>query len=78
MPADITTLQNRLVALNEMIASGTRSTTLGDQTITFNTTASLITARDDLVKQIAAEGVASGTSTARPRQTYAFYTGRGF
>ena len=60
--------------LNAAIASGVRSTTLGGQTVIFNTGESLIKMRDDLVKQLAAQTAA----TARPRQSYAFYAGRGY
>lgn len=60
--------------LNAAIASGTRSVTLGGQTVTYNTTASLIEARNDLQKQLAAE---SGTSP-RPRTRQMIYGGRGF
>lgn len=60
--------------LNAAIASGARSVTLGGQTVIYNTTESLIKARDDLVKQLpAAPGI-----TPRPRQTYAYYGGRGY
>lgn len=61
--------------LNAAIASGVRSTTLGGQTVTFNTTDSLIKARNDMVAQLAAQ---TSTATARPRQSYAFYAGRGY
>lgn len=58
--------------LNAAIASGVRSVTLGGQTVTYSTVDALIKARDDLVKQIN-QGVAQ-----RPRQSYAFYAGRGY
>ena len=60
--------------LNAAIASGVRSTTLGGQTVVFNTTDSLIKARDDMKTQLTAQNAA----TARPRQSYAFYAGRGY
>lgn len=60
--------------LNAAIASGTRSVTLGGQTITYNTTASLIAARDDLVKQLQA----LNRTTRRYRQTLAYQNGRGY
>lgn len=59
--------------LNAAIASGARSVTLGGQTVVYNTSDSLIKARDDLVKQLAAQNTAQ-----RPRQSYAFYAGRGY
>jgi hypothetical protein len=61
--------------LNAAIASGVRSTTLGGQTVIFNTGESLIKMRDDLVKQLAAQTAATAQ---RPRQSYAFYAGRGY
>ena len=60
--------------LNAAIASGVRSVTLGGQTVIYNTTESLIKARNDLLAQQAAEAAA----TRRPRQSYAFYAGRGY
>lgn len=60
--------------LNAAIASGVRSTTLGGQTVLFNTTESLIKARNDLAAQLAAQTNAA----RRPRQSYAFYSGRGY
>lgn len=58
--------------LNAAIASGVRSTTLGGQTVIFNTTESLIKARNDLANQLAAQ------SASRPRQNYAYYGGRDY
>lgn len=60
--------------LNAAIASGVRSTTLGGQTVTFNTTDSLIKARNDMVAQLAAQT----SIVTRHRQSYAFYAGRGY
>ncbi len=65
--------QSDIDNLNAAIASGTRSVTLGGQTIIFNTTESLIKARDDLLKQQAAT-----SGNRRPRQTYAYLAGRGY
>lgn len=65
--------QTDIDSLNAAIASGARSVTLGGQTITYNTTASLIQARDDLLKQLKKQ-----TATKRrSRQTYLFQDGRG-
>ena len=61
-------------SLNAAIAAGTRSVTLGSQTIVYNTTASLIQARDNLRKELAAQNRA----TRRARQTYAYQNGRGY
>lgn len=58
--------------LNAAIAAGVRSVTVGGQTVIYGTSESLIKARDDLKNQLAAQ------STARPRQSYAFYAGRGY
>lgn len=66
--------QSDIDNLNAAIASGTRSVTLGGQTIIFNTTESLIKARDDLLKQLAA----ASTAGRRPRQTYGYLSGRGY
>ena len=60
--------------LNAAIASGARSVTLGGQTVTYNTTASLIVARDDLIRQLKAQNA----TTRRSRQTYLYQVGRGF
>ena len=59
--------------LNATIASGARSVTLGGQTLILNTGESLIKMRDDLVKQLAAQN-----PVQRPRQSYAYYAGRGY
>jgi hypothetical protein len=66
--------QTDIDTLNAAIASGARSVTLGGQTITYNTTASLIAARDDQVKQLNAQNAA----TRRKKQTYMYQNGRGF
>ena len=44
----VETLQSYVNSLNKAIASGARSVTLGSQTITYNTTDSLIRARNDM------------------------------
>lgn len=59
--------------LNAAIASGARSVTLGGQTLIYNTSDSLIKARDDMKAQLAAQN-----TSQRPRQSYAFYAGRGY
>lgn len=64
-------------ALNTAIADGVRSVTIGGQTTIYNTTASLIQARDDMRKELAAaNAVASGKR--RSRQTLLTYAGRGY
>lgn len=71
------TLRARVVALNVAIGKGVRSVTLGGQTITYNTTASLIEARDDAKKQLTA--LESSTATVkRSRQSYAVFGGRDY
>ena len=69
--------QDDIDALNAAIASGTRSVTIGDQTVTYNTTASLIAARDDLQRQLAAQD-AKAAGKVRPRQVLVQYAGRGY
>ena len=64
-------------ALNEQIASGTRQVVIGDQSITSNTTTSLIQARDDLVRQLAHQQ-ARAAGRVRPRQVLIQYSGRGY
>lgn len=61
--------------LNAAIATGARSVTLDGQTVIYNTTASLIQARDDMRTQLANQTTA--IADRRPRQTYGYYTGRG-
>lgn len=66
--------QSDIDNLNTAIASGTRSVTLGGQTITYNTTASLIAARDDLMKQLKL----LNRKNRRNRQTMVYQNGRGY
>ena len=66
-------LEAAVSSLNDAIASGVRSATVGGQTVTYNTTASLIQARDDL------QGKLNDANGYRPpRQTYGFFGGRGY
>ena len=60
--------------LNVAIASGARSATVGGQTLIYNTTASLIQARNDLQKQLNSQNRLAGRSL----QTYLFQNGRGY
>lgn len=71
-PEQIATLQAQVAQLNVAIASGARSVTIGGQTIVYNTSDSLIKARDDLQGQI------NGALGARARQSVAVYAGRGY
>ena len=72
-----TTLRARVVALNVAIGKGVRSVTLGGQTITYNTTTSLIEARDDAAKQLKALGAAAAP-VKKSRQSYAVFGGRDY
>lgn len=76
-PEEISTLKSRLDGLNQAIAEGVRQVTIGDSTVTFNTTDSLMRARDDVQAQLTA---ASNSVAERrvPRQTQLVYGGRGY
>lgn len=74
---DIDTWNLRLAALNQMISDGVRQATLGDQTLTYNTTDSLIRARDDLKAQLTV-AVRQLNAVSTPRQTQLVYAGRGY
>ncbi len=71
---DIDLLKANIASLNAAIVSGARSVTIGGQTVTYNTTTSLIAARDDQAKQLNA----ATATKRRSRQTYLFQNGRGF
>lgn len=64
-------------ALNRAIASGTRSVTIGGQTVIYNTTESLIKARNDLQVQLNAQ-TAQSAGVRRSKQTLLYQSGRGF
>ncbi len=64
-------------ALNSAIASGERQVSIGGQSVTYQTIASLIAARDDQVRQMNLESIAAG-ATARSKQTTLVFGGRGF
>jgi hypothetical protein len=70
--------QAHIDALNGAIASGVRSVTVGGDTTTYNTTASLIAARDDLVRQKAEQDRADAGRARRTGRTYLHYAGRGY
>lgn len=63
--------------LNAAIASGARSVMIGGQQLTYNTSDSLIRARDDLQKQLNAQSQ-SASGTTRLKQSYGTYMGRGY
>ena len=75
--ADITKLRGYVARLNTAIATGARSVTLGGQTVIYNTTESLLKARDDMQRQLNA-AISSETPRRRSRQTYAVYGGRDY
>jgi hypothetical protein len=60
--------------LNQAIAAGTRQVTIGGQSVTYQTTASLIQARDDMEKQLARQTAAA----RRSRSLQSYHAGRGF
>lgn len=60
--------------LDAAIAAGTRSVTLDGQTVTYNTTASLILARDNLEKRLSEQN----RQVRRPKQVYMYQSGRGY
>lgn len=64
-------------ALNRAIADGVRSVTIRGETVIYNTTASLIEARDDQVRQLAAQE-ATALQAHRSRRTLLNYAGRGY
>jgi hypothetical protein len=69
--------QSDIDALNRAIADGVRSVTIGGETTIYNTTDSLIRARDDMVTQLAAQNAT--TTGQRPnRRTYLYHGGRGY
>lgn len=62
-------------ALNAAIASGARSVTLGEQTVIYNTTESLIKARNDMRAELALQNPAV---RSRGRLTRLIFGGRGY
>lgn len=76
-PQEIATLRTYVTRLNKAIATGARSVTLGGQTVIYNTTESLIKARNDMQAQLAAAERAN--NKVKPsRQNYIVYGGRDF
>jgi hypothetical protein len=71
-------LQSQLDALNVAIADGVRQVTMpGGQVTIYNTTASLIQARDDLQRQFNKEQAALA-GVRKNRRTLLNYAGRGY
>lgn len=75
---DIDLWTARVAGLNQAIADGVRQVTLGDQTITYNTTDSLIRARDDARNELSRVRSEFAGKAPRPRQTRLAYGGRGY
>lgn len=71
---EINALKADIASLNAAIAGGLRSVTLGGQTVIYNTTDSLITARNDALGRLNAALVSNRPS----RMQYGFFTGRGY
>lgn len=67
--------QDMIDALNTAIATGERQVALGAQQITYRSIAELISARDDLLRQLQAEATAA---SGKPRQTRLYQSGRGY
>lgn len=67
--------QSDIDNLNAAIAAGVRQATIGGQTVLYQTTESLIKARDDMQKEL--NKVNSG-GLKRSRQSLAYYGGRGY
>lgn len=69
--------QTDIDALNAAIKKGVRSVTVGGQTVIYNTTESLIKARNDMQAQLNAQNAVT-TGKRRPKQTYLYQNGRGY
>lgn len=75
--SDVATWEAQLAELDAAIAAGVRQVTHGDRTITYNTTDSLLRARQHLVDKIQA-GQDALASKQRPRMTRLQFGGRGY
>ena len=64
--------------LNAAIASGVRSVTIGGITTIYNTTESLVKARNDILQQLQAQNAAAAGAPRRSRQMYAVFAGRDY
>lgn len=69
--------QSDLDNLNAAIAAGVRQVTIGSQTILYQTTESLIKARDDMAKELQ-KATDSAAGKKRSRQMTAYHNGRGY
>ena len=81
-PEEIAAQRARVAGLDDMLANGVRQVTIGDQTITYNTTDSLQRARDSasarLTRMLQANVAAETGAAGQPRQTQLVYAGRGY
>lgn len=68
-------LQSRVDALNEAIASGERQVTIGGTTVTYNTSESLMKARNDARAEL---NRAYPPEQKRSRRWTAYHAGRGY
>jgi hypothetical protein len=69
--------QTDIDVLNVAIADGVRSVTVGGQTTIYNTTDSLIRARDDMRRELALIN-ARAASRRTSKRTLLSYAGRGY
>lgn len=69
--------QAHIDALNDAIASGARQVTIGGQTILYQTTESMIKARDNLEDRLRKEQETLA-GKKRSKQTLAYHAGRGY
>jgi hypothetical protein len=63
--------------LNAAIASGERVVVLNGQSVTYRAIGDLITARNDLERQLAKQNDAAA-GVQRPKQRYGYHAGRGY
>lgn len=70
------TLQEQLDELNAAIAAGVRQVTIGGETTAYNTSDSLIRARDDVERRLRAENVRPGQPVGAVKRLH--YGGRGY
>lgn len=76
--AEVDALTESVAGLNRAIDDGVRQVTLGAQTITYNTTASLIQARDDARARLNTVTAEVGGQSRPSRLRYVVYGGRGY
>lgn len=67
--------QSDIDNLNAAIAAGVRQATIGGQTVLYQTTESLIKARDDMKAEL---NKVNGGGVKRSRQISAYHAGRGY